>query len=981
MQTKKHTLRNLSVALVTALLVLSLFGLNYRNVQAAGLAATLPASTACTLGAGTATCDLYATTGTLTMPDAAVIPVWGYADISGGVAQVPGPALIVNQGDAVTVTLHNDLAEATSLRFEGLGLVPDRTGAAPGGTAVYTFTASQAGTFLYEAGPVPGAEYQVSMGLYGALIVRPATPGQAFASVDSAYDDEALVVLSEIDPALNASPVGFDMRGFNPKYFLVNGKAYPDATAIETDAGRRVLLRYVNAGTNIHNMAILGVNQKLLSLAGAELPFYKTVNSQYLLPGQSADAIATIPAGAIAGTLYPFYDASFLLHNNGSDTFGGMMTFLAIPGTLSGADILGPAANSLALDINPATGAATVMLTATLSDVGRGDSAITSAEFCLDAAGTTCYPMTVADGTFDTATEAVYAELTSGFLGTLASASHTLFVRGTDALANVGTFNTITLVLDKTGPESKSIVFAPTSSNGTKDVILRATADDSALGGSNIVAAEFYINAPPASAMSVNVNEPVASLSATISAATIAGLGEGDHTVYVRAQDDLGNWGDYATGILKVDTTGPATSGMTTTPSGLQNGSAQVRVDATITDTNVKVATAELFVDTIGADGTGLAMMSLDGTFNQLSEAVYAFIPQSQINALSDGSHTVFVHGKDAAGNWGAFSSLALEVDKTRPAITGVDATPNPTNDTLSNNTSFTLSAMAGDPVPASSSDVVYAEWFRGADPGQGSGTAFSFAPGQTVSLSAVIDFVSLGWPAGNNTVYLRARDAAGNWSLTEFVIVDVVYPSVAFVNGFDEGNLSAWSEVGGAPNLVAATASKTQAGEYAMQARIASGKSGYVRDNSPTGEKSFNASFYFNPNNLRFSSKAAATKPRTLFVGKNASNGNVFMVQMRRTSQTGAFQVRALVWQSAGLKATAWTTIARNQFTQIGIEWTSARKAAFKFYINGTLKQSLTGLNTNSKRLETVFLGPQNALTGATGVVFFDSYESTRFK
>ncbi len=981
MQTKTHTLRSLSVALVTALLALSLFGLNYRNVQAAGLAATLPPSTACVLGAGSATCDLYATTGTLTMPDAAVIPVWGYADTSGGVAQVPGPALIVNQGDAVTLTLHNGLTEATSLRIEGMGLVPDRIGAAPGGTAVYTFTASQAGTFLYEAGPVPGAEYQVSMGLYGALIVRPATPGQAFASPDSAYDDEALVVLSEIDPALNASPVGFDMRGFNPKYFLVNGKAYPDATAIETDAGRRVLLRYVNAGTNIHNMAILGVNQKLLSLAGSELPFYNTVNSQYLLPGQSADAIAAIPAGAIPGTLYPFYDASFLLHNNGSDTFGGMMTFLAIPGTLSGVDILGPAANSLALDTNPTTGAATVMLTATLSDVGRGDSAIVSAEFCLDAAGTTCYPMTVADGTFDTATEAVYAELTPGFLGTLASGTHTLFVRGTDSLANVGTFNTIALVLDKTGPETRSLVFVPASSNGTRDVTLRATGDDTAFGGSNISAAEFYINTPPASPMAVNVNEPIASLSATISAATIAGLGEGDHTVYIRAQDDLGNWGDYVTGILKVDMTGPATGGMTTSPSGLQNGSAQVRVDATITDTNVKVVTAELFVDTIGADGTGLAMMSLDGTFNQLSEAVYAFIPQSQINALSDGSHTVFVHGKDAAGNWGAFSSLALEVDKTRPAITGVDATPNPTNDTLSNNTAFTLSATAGDPLPASSSDVVYAEWFRGADPGQGNGTAFSFAPGQTVSLSAVIDFVSLGWPAGNNTVYLRARDAAGNWSLTEFVIVNVVYPSVAFVNGFDEGDLSAWSDVGGTPNLVTAAAAKTQAGEYAMQARVNSGKSGYVRDNSPTGEKSFNASFYFNPNNLRFSSKAAATKPRTLFVGKNASNGNVFMVQMRRTSQTGDFQVRALVWQSTGFKATAWTTIARNQFTQIGIEWTSAKKAAFKFYINGALKQSLTGLNTSSKRLETVFLGPQGALTGATGVVFFDSYESTRFK
>jgi FtsP/CotA-like multicopper oxidase with cupredoxin domain len=979
MQTKKHTLRYLSVALVTALLVLSLFGLNYKTAEAAGLAATLPASTACTLGAGTATCDLYATTGTLTMPDAAVITVWGYADTSGGVAQVPGPALIVNQGDAVTLTLHNDLTVATSLRFEGLGLIPDTAGAAPGGTAVYTFTASQAGTFLYEAGPVPGAEYQVSMGLYGALIVRPATPGQAFASADSAYDDEALVVLSEIDPALNNSvdPSAFDMRGFAPKYFLVSGKAYPDATAIETDAGRRVLLRYVNAGINIHNMAILGVNQKLLSLGGAELPFYNTVNSQYLLPGQSADAIAAIPAGAIPGTLYPFYDASFLLHNNGSDTFGGMMTFLAIPGTLTGADILGPAGTLLALSENPTTGAAAVTLTATLNDVGRGDSAIASAEFCLDAAGATCFAMTAVDGTFDTATEAAYAELTPGFLAGLSSDSHTLFVRGVDALANTGTFNTITLVLDKTGPESRSMVFIPASSNGTKDVTVRATGDDTASGNGNIVAAEFYINTPPAAPMTVNVNAPVASLSVTIPAATIAGLGEGDHTVYVRAQDDLGNWGDYATGTLKVDMTGPATSGMAATPAGIANGADQIRVDATVTDTNVNVAVAELFVDTVGANGTGLTLMSLDGSFNESSEAVYGFIPQAQINALADGPHTIYIRGKDAAGNWGSVASLALDVDKTKPVVSGQAATPNPTNDTLSNNTSFTLSALADD----LTSDVVYAEWYRGVDPGAGNGNAFTFAAGPNVVLSAEIDFVSLGWPAGNTNVYIRAKDSANNWSLTQFVAVNVVYPSVAFINGFDEGNLSAWSDVGGSPSLVTATAAKVQSGDYAMQARIASGKSGYVRDNSPTGEKSFNTSFYFNPNNLKFSTKSAATTARTIFVGKNASNGNVFMVQMRRTSQTGDFQVRALVWQSTGYKATAWTTIARNQFSQIGIEWTSAKKATFKFYVNGSLAQSLTGLNTSTKRLETVFLGPQNALTGATGIVFFDSYESTRFK
>ena len=73
----------------------------------------------------------------------------------------------------------------------------------------YTFTATNPGTFLYEAGLLPNAEHQAAMGLYGALIVRPTSapdvviPGQAYADAATTFVDEAVLVLSEIDPALN----------------------------------------------------------------------------------------------------------------------------------------------------------------------------------------------------------------------------------------------------------------------------------------------------------------------------------------------------------------------------------------------------------------------------------------------------------------------------------------------------------------------------------------------------------------------------------------------------------------------------------------------------------------------------------------------------------------------------------------------------------------------------------------------------------
>ena len=66
----------------------------------------------------------------------------------------------------------------------------------------YTFTAGEPGTYLYESGTDP--QKQVQMGLYGALIVRPAL-GASYAYNDpqTQFSKEYLVLLNEIDPDLH----------------------------------------------------------------------------------------------------------------------------------------------------------------------------------------------------------------------------------------------------------------------------------------------------------------------------------------------------------------------------------------------------------------------------------------------------------------------------------------------------------------------------------------------------------------------------------------------------------------------------------------------------------------------------------------------------------------------------------------------------------------------------------------------------------
>ena len=141
----------------------------------------LPVDT-CTLVDTTRTCELWAMPGEITMPDGAVVPIWGFADNAAGPALLPGPMLIANQGETLEVVLHNELlAETVALEFPGQpDLLPDLAGVAAGGSTTYTFPVNNPGTFLYEAGLTENGTRQVAMGLYGALIVRPPTPGQAY---------------------------------------------------------------------------------------------------------------------------------------------------------------------------------------------------------------------------------------------------------------------------------------------------------------------------------------------------------------------------------------------------------------------------------------------------------------------------------------------------------------------------------------------------------------------------------------------------------------------------------------------------------------------------------------------------------------------------------------------------------------------------------------------------------------------------------
>jgi FtsP/CotA-like multicopper oxidase with cupredoxin domain len=277
-----------------------------------------------------------ASTGHITTGEGNSVFIWGYG--AGGALQYPGPTLIVNEGDEITITLTNQLPQPVSIVFPGQTEVQATGGtagmltqeAAPGGadTVTYRFIAEHPGTYMYHSGT--SMDLQVEMGLFGALIVRPAgfDPGnpRAYGHASTAYDNEYLFVLSEMDHRTHQL-VEFDRiseidtSDYHPVYWFVNGRTFPDTildpgtqwlptqpynSFVFMHPGDKTLLRVIGAGRDQHpfhthgnNTLAIAQNGRLLTSnpngnLNALYPEPDIARSEYTItsiPGETVDAI------------------------------------------------------------------------------------------------------------------------------------------------------------------------------------------------------------------------------------------------------------------------------------------------------------------------------------------------------------------------------------------------------------------------------------------------------------------------------------------------------------------------------------------------------------------------------------------------------------------------------------------------------------------------------------------------------------------
>lgn len=903
----------------------------------------------------------------------------------------------------------------------------------------FTFTPNRAGTFIYQAGLSDDGSRQIAMGLVGALVVRPSTaatpivsevPGEVPLSsrvkgtandlTQQGYLDEAVLVYTDVDTRLAADPAGFDMRYWSPQYHLLNGLAYPGTQVVTGTPGADLMLRVVNGAALEKSPTVLGTRLHVVARGSRPLPAPLDVSGRMMATGDTFDARITMPADPVYGgnpvpTRYALYSTPGELRNGqdintvskNAPVLGGALTFIET-GTVTPGALAGPKIASIAVTSQPGVAAGTGLTAhaasfkATLTDA----QGVGGAEYFIDeidpaaVGGNASTNATTLAGAWGGSPATVTWSLSDAQLAGLSTGQHTLWLRAKNASGNWGAFGATHFRVDNTGPTAATVL---------TDTDIQSTLDDTTTGGSNVTAARYWVGASsdPADAgnvvastlMTTNGPRVVAAGDATLD---VAGLPEGVQTVHVQGKDQYGHWGAESTSTLTVDRTAPVIDTIVLDPvstNGLTGSSTKpdsVRVTTTLHDApgaggvTTPITTVEAYVGATPGDlnsPLGLTMSKLpNGSWT-------GDMPLAWLAAITaDGPVSISAAATDAAGNRSATSpATTILLDRTAPTISGFLASQ---GTTLPGSRTLTVKATITDPLAGASagSGVASAEWWIGADPGVGGGTAIGNpAVGSAVwTITVTRNLLTSGPTNGPITIGLRVKDVAGNYRTSSIAYTIVKVPffrnnvnsslsatETAFTNQASvnlwrgtpalEGNrsmIAPMTGTGRAANVALATVPVSAPSATTLRASFQMAINAGTRTGcAPTATVTC----------------ANATDARSVFVIDGPSGTDLVRVEFGKSTTTGANRFRLVVRRTSGAYSTsAWRNITNAASYTAVVDWTrnSARTTVTingaTIAINGgTANQSATGVYVG-------LIGSADATTGTradTGTLRFDRF------
>lgn len=231
---------------------------------------------------------------------------------------------------------------------------------------------------------------------------------------------------------------------------------------------------------------------------------------------------------------------------------------------------------------------------------------------------------------------------------------------GTKGSADASTVEGLKLVVKETVAPVITIV-SPTAgayvANSKQPVVFNVTDET---GGSGVDISTLVVKQDDTAVASANITHTAISNGYSVTYTPSAALSDGSHTVTINCKDHDGNAAAEKSTTYTVDTV-PPTLNVTSPADGLITAASSVTVAGTTND-----ATSSPVVITISLNGTdqGTVAVGTGGTF-------------SKVITLKEGSNTIIVKAKDAAGKESSVTRT-VTLDTSVPKIKAATITPNP---------------------------------------------------------------------------------------------------------------------------------------------------------------------------------------------------------------------------------------------------------------------------------------------------------------
>jgi len=222
----------------------------------------------------------------------------------------------------------------------------------------------------------------------------------------------------------------------------------------------------------------------------------------------------------------------------------------------------------------------------------------------------------------------------------------------------------------------------------------------------NIARLEYFIDTDPGLGLGVNVPiTPSPSLTNFNFNVPVTSLTPGFHTLYFRSKNSLGAW-------------------------SITHYTALYKLGNVATASLPNITRLEYFIDTDPGLGQGTSVPITPGaSINNLTFNV-------PVTSLSPGFHTLYIRSKNALGGWSITHYTAL----------------------------YKLGNVASASVP----NITRLEYFIDTDPGLGQGTSVPITPGASIG-NLVFNVPVTSLTPGFHTLYIRAKNATGGWSITHY--------------------------------------------------------------------------------------------------------------------------------------------------------------------------------------------------------------------